>query len=77
MLYSLVGIQIHFFSLEVFENDIDIAARLNLTVLRPRCVYQSHVICNDDREMGGLVDKGQYAEVYLLHITHFAYQMCK
>jgi len=59
MLYSLVGTQIHFFSLEIFENDIDIAARLNLTVLRPRYVYKSHVICNDDREMGGLVDKGQ------------------
>ena len=31
----------------------------------------------DDREMGGWVYKGKYAEYYLLHITHFAYQMCK
>ena len=35
------------------ENDIDIEARLNLTVLRPRCVYQFHVLCSDDRKMGG------------------------
>jgi hypothetical protein len=52
VLYRLVGIQIHFCSLETFENDIDIEARLNLTVLRPRLVYQSHVICGDDRKMG-------------------------
>ena len=77
MLYSWVGMQIHFCSLQTFEDDIDIEARLNLTVLRARCVYQSHVICSDDREMGGWVYTGQYAEYYLLHITHFAYQMCK
>jgi hypothetical protein len=52
-------------------------ARLNLTVLRPRCVYLSHVMGSDDREMGGWVYKGQYTDDYLLHITHFAYQMCK
>jgi len=46
-------------------------------MLRPRCFYESHVICSDDREMGGWVYKGQYAEDCLLHITHFAYQMCK
>lgn len=77
MLYSVVVIQIHFYSLETFENDIGIEARLNLAVLRPRHVYQSHVMCSDEREMGGWMYKGQYDEDCLLHITHFAYQMCK
>jgi len=27
--------------------------------------------------MVGWMYKGQYPEDYLLHITHFAYQMCK
>jgi hypothetical protein len=45
--------------------------------MRPRCVYQSHVFFSDNKEMGGWLYKGQYAEDYLLHITHFAYQMCK
>jgi hypothetical protein len=34
-------------------------------------------MCCDEREMGGWVYKGQYAEDCLLHITQFAYQMCK
>lgn len=36
-----------------------------------------HVICSDDREIGGGVYKGHNAEDYLLHITQFVYQMCK
>jgi len=34
-------------------------------------------MCSNDRKMGGYVYKGQYTEDYLIHVTHFAYQMCK